>query len=518
MSLLDPATPFYHAYRHRQNAGSRLDLSYHYRPRIRFAMLRPASLVNFAAPSDFSIAQWRWAIFFLAVGVIVLTIGIAAVRVFFYRRRATDRTPLYFGLYVILYAVRIFLREPALLSVFAISPIIAGHIIRTITFTFNVPLLFMFLELVETRWRRVILWALGVQLVYAAIAITLDLSGIARRAVDITNSLLVLASWILLTVFLFILRPPGRLPRELRVVAVGLGINGLFVLHANLVGLGLIGGRDLEPIGFLAFVFSLGYLVAHRTFAKEESLFAIQKELEIAEQIQTSILPRDVPRLPGLEIAARYRPMGAVAGDFYDFLTFERNYLGILIADVTGHGVPAALIASMLKVAFASQSAHAQDPTRVLTGLNQALCGKFEDHFVTAAYLYVDLDAKIIRYAGAGHPPLLFTSRSKGEARSIEQNGLFLGMFPEATYSSIEMPLHPEDRYVLYTDGLPESRNATGEEFGIARCLKVLNCYPRLAAAALADQLLSDITSWTAQGAARLREDDMTLIVVDCKE
>jgi serine phosphatase RsbU (regulator of sigma subunit) len=172
----------------------------------------------------------------------------------------------------------------------------------------------------------------------------------------------------------------------------------------------------------------------------------------------------------------------------------------------------------MLKVAFASQSAHAQDPTRVLTGLNQALCGKFEDHFVTAAYLYVDLDAKIIRYAGAGHPPLLFTSRSKGEARSIEQNGLFLGMFPEATYSSIEMPLHPEDRYVLYTDGLPESRNATGEEFGIARCLKVLNCYPRLAAAALADQLLSDITSWTAQGSARLREDDMTLIVVDCKE
>jgi serine phosphatase RsbU (regulator of sigma subunit) len=210
--------------------------------------------------------------------------------------------------------------------------------------------------------------------------------------------------------------------------------------------------------------------------------------------------------------------MSAVAGDFYDFLTFERNHLGILIADVTGHGVPAALIASMLKVAFAGQSAQASDPARVLTGLNQALCGKFEDHFVTAAYLYADLDAKIIRYAGAGHPPLLFSDRSKGEARAIEKNGFFLGMFPEAEYSSIEIPLQRGDRYVLYTDGLPESKNAAGEEFGLIRCMKVLDSHARLPAAALADQLLSEISRWTetAKGSLGLQEDDMTLIVLDC--
>jgi serine phosphatase RsbU (regulator of sigma subunit) len=102
-------------------------------------------------------------------------------------------------------------------------------------------------------------------------------------------------------------------------------------------------GRDVEPIEFLAFVFSLGYLVAHRIFAKEESLFAIQKELEIAEQIQTSILPGEVPRLAGVEIAARYVPLSSVAGDFYDFLMLEGRKLGILVADVTGHGIPAAL-------------------------------------------------------------------------------------------------------------------------------------------------------------------------------
>jgi sigma-B regulation protein RsbU (phosphoserine phosphatase) len=495
-----------------------LDLFYPCRPRIRLAMSRLAPLVNFAAPSDFSIAQWRWSIFSLAVGVILLTIGIAAARIFFYRRRTADRTPLYFGLFVILYAVRIFLRDQVFLSVFAIPPSAAHHIGHTITFIISLPLLLLFLEIVQTRWRAVFRWALAVQLTFSFFAILSEILGVGLRAAFVANNLLVMASWIVLIIFLFFLRPPGPLPRELRVVAVGLGVLCVFVFHANLTSLNVLPGSDVEPVGFLIFVCTLGYLVAHRIFAREESLLAIQKELQIARQIQTSILPRDVPRLAGIEIAARYLPMSAVAGDFYDFLTLEGHQLGVLIADVTGHGVPAALIASMLKVAFAAETAHAQDPARVLTGLNQALCGKFEEHFVTAAYLYFDLDAKIIRYAAAGHPPLLFSNRSNGEARSIERNGFFLGMFPEAEYSAIETRFEPEHRYVLYTDGLPESRNATGEEFGIARCMKVLDGHPRLAAAALADRLLGEIASWTAQGSVRLQEDDMTLIVVDGKE
>jgi len=481
-------------------------------------MFQNVSLANLAAASPDPFAAWRWTVFGVGVGAILLAIGLFAIGIVLFRKRTTDRTLLYFGIFVVIYAVRIFLRDSALISVFAVSPALAYHVIRAITFTLGLPPLLLFLDVVQTRWRRVILWALGVQLVFSCFAIPLDYFGIGRRAIDITNSLLLLGSWILLIVFLFLFRPLGRLTSELRIVGVGFVVFSLFVLHANLVGLALIRGSDVEPVGFLFFVCTLGYFVAHRIFAREESLFAIQKELEIAEQIQASILPRDVPRRAGIEIAARYLPMSAVAGDFYDFLTFERNHLGILIADVTGHGVPAALIASMLKVAFAGQSAHASDPAGVLAGLNQALCGKFEDHFVTAAYLYADLDAKIIRYAGAGHPPLLFINRSNGTARCIEQNGLFLGMFPEAGYSSVEMKLQPGDRCVLYTDGLPESKNATGEEFGLTRCLKVLDSHPRLAAAAIADQLLSEISSWTAQGSVRLQEDDMTLIVVDCKE
>src|SRR5271169_1346495 len=106
--------------------------------------------------------------------------------------------------------------------------------------------------------------------------------------------------------------------------------------------------------------------------------------------------------------------MTSVAGDFYDFIIVDDKHVGILVADVSGHGLPAALIASMLQVALTAQSAHASDPGRVLGGLNQALCGKFQRNFVTAAYLFVDLENLVISYAGAGHPPMLLWRASTG--------------------------------------------------------------------------------------------------------
>src|ERR1700758_17439 len=164
-----------------------------------------------------------------------------------------------------------------------------------------------------------------------------------------------------------------------------------------------------------------------------EQLLTIQKELETARQIQMSILPSEIPKIEGLDIAARYIPMTAVAGDFYDFIVVDEKHIGILVADVSGHGIPAALIASMLKVALSAQVAHAADPAQVLSGLNQALCGKFEHHYITAAYLFVDMQKRMLTYAGAGHPPLLLWGGSAEGVRDVDENGLFLGKFPWAT-------------------------------------------------------------------------------------
>ena len=132
----------------------------------------------------------------------------------------------------------------------------------------------------------------------------------------------------------------------------------------------------------------------------------IQRELETARQIQFSILPEKTPKMAGVDIAARYIPMSSVAGDFYDFIAVDEQHLGILVADVSGHGMPAALIASMLKIAFAAQTMHADNPAQVLQGLNQALCGKFQHQYVTASYAFVDMEKRTLTYAGAGHPRL----------------------------------------------------------------------------------------------------------------
>ncbi len=246
-------------------------------------------------------------------------------------------------------------------------------------------------------------------------------------------------------------------------------------------------------------------------------LQAIRAELETARQIQSSILPREIPAIPGLDIAARYEPMSSVAGDFYDFIAIDEKRIGILVADVSGHGMPAALIASMLKIAFAAQSAHASDPARVLSGLNQALCGKFQGHYVTAAYALIDTEKRTLCYAGAGHPPLLLRECSSGKAQRIVENGLFLGYFPHATYSSVETPFKEGDWIAMYTDGITEMRGESEEEFGVDRLQEFMECHPDSTAAAFADLLLDRMSLWSGRASGQDPDDDVTLLAVHFK-
>jgi sigma-B regulation protein RsbU (phosphoserine phosphatase) len=252
---------------------------------------------------------------------------------------------------------------------------------------------------------------------------------------------------------------------------------------------------------------------AHEQIAQQ--LQAINIELEMARQIQLSILPRSTPKLAGLDIVARYIPMTSVAGDFYDFITVDEKHVGILIADVSGHGLPSALIASMLQVALTAQVAHASDPARVLSGLNQALCGKFEQNFVTAAYVFVDLEKREITYAGAGHPPLLFRSKSSGKVSEVLENGLFLGMFPEATFTCLRLPIEAGDRGILYTDGIAETKNPAQEEFGTARIKQFIEKSHRLPVDHFAEGLLEELSRWSEQPQGQGQQDDITVLTID---
>lgn len=244
-----------------------------------------------------------------------------------------------------------------------------------------------------------------------------------------------------------------------------------------------------------------------------QQLDSIKKEMETARKIQFSILPHETPKIPGLEIAARYVPMTQVAGDFYDFIVVDEKHLGILVADVSGHGMPAALIASMLKIALAAQTEWAADPAKVLSGLNQSLCGKFHDHYVTAAYVYLDLEKKTLKYGGAGHPPLLICGAT-GSSREMEENGFFLSWLPEAAYSFIEVPLSEGDRIVMYSDGIPDTTGRSEEDFGRDRLKKFMEANATLDAEGFATKLLEELKQWSERVEGEEPDDDVTLVTV----
>jgi phosphoserine phosphatase RsbU/P len=244
----------------------------------------------------------------------------------------------------------------------------------------------------------------------------------------------------------------------------------------------------------------------------ERQLQTIQCEMDTARQIQLSILPREIPAIKRLDIAARYIPMTSVAGDFYDFIRIDEHRIGILVADVSGHGMPAALISSMLKIALDGQAGCALEPARVLAGLNRALCGKFQGHFVTAVYVVVDTEKQSLHYAGAGHPPLVIMDHSAEEARDFVENGLFLGTFPEATYTSIEISFKAGDSCVLYTDGVMEMTDRSEEQFGLDRLKQFLQENQNLSVGQFVDALLDRLSRWSGLASGREPEDDITLL------
>jgi serine phosphatase RsbU (regulator of sigma subunit) len=212
--------------------------------------------------------------------------------------------------------------------------------------------------------------------------------------------------------------------------------------------------------------------------------------MEIAREIQSSILPRSLPAIPGLHLAVRYVPMAAVAGDFYDVAVQDKNRMCILVADVSGHGVGAALIASMVKVAFAAQKHALSDPAHVLSGINRTLADKLENSFVTACCVVLDTDAGSVRYASAGHPPILLHRRTEPGIQELADNGMILGPFPEAVYTSTALQMEAGDRLILYTDGIVETRNPSGSLFGDQSFKTFIESHPHLSAVDFADTLL----------------------------
>jgi phosphoserine phosphatase RsbU/P len=440
-------------------------------------------------------------------GVLIVAAGAVSCLFFAVRRKQREYSLLYFGLGAILYGVRLFINGSS------------GYmekrwdwITEAISLVIPIPLLLFFTATMARRWRKLALWSIGIFCVIGAVGMAELFLVHSERA---TQRVIHVIAIVVIPVLMVLLFVGGRsATREQKILRTGFFVFLLFIVHTNLANISVVPhGPDLEFIGFVTFLGCLGYVAAARTQRNEERLLTLNKELEIARGIQAGLLPEKSFSVAGLTAASRYVPATSVAGDFYDFLPKDGG-LGVLIADVSGHGVPAALSASMVKVAIRAQRDWADKPAQVLTGLNSILCGSLQGQFVTAGYLYLDPRRGALAYAGAGHPPLLVWRAGEARVESMEENGLMLGIFPEGVYKSLNATLNSGDRFILYTDGITEAPSASGEEFGMERLKDFLQQNSGHSTQELCDLLIHQVAAWCGSR-AKEQHDDLTLIVVD---
>jgi sigma-B regulation protein RsbU (phosphoserine phosphatase) len=446
----------------------------------------------------------------LGLGLLLIAVGLAAAAAYLGRLRGEPLLP-WFGLFAFLYGLRLLARTSTFPLLFDLPPRLWAYVAAAITYVIPVPAILV-LRAAFPRWRRPSSWAAGAAAAFAAGAVAADVILQRPDSARTPNNLIAIAFMVAALVLLF--RPHAPLGRELRPLRIGLASLSVTAVVDNLRGLGLLWWPtfEVEPLGATVLIACLGTVAVRRALDNAERLVALDKELGIARRIQSSILPSAMPEVAGLAVAARYHPMTAVAGDFYDFLELGKGRLGILVADVSGHGVPAALIASMVKVAIAAQKAQGDRPAAVLAGMHETLSGRLGGQYVTAAYLFLDRESGVMRYGGAGHPPLLHWRAGEPTARALEENGLPLGLMDVAHYQTLEQPLRVGDRFLLYTDGLVEATNPAGEFFGLEGVTAAVAAGPGVSTDEVADRIVGKTLAWSNGTAA----DDLTVLLVDC--
>jgi serine phosphatase RsbU (regulator of sigma subunit) len=257
---------------------------------------------------------------------------------------------------------------------------------------------------------------------------------------------------------------------------------------------------------------SMGYFVVQRLLANERRVVALSRELDLARDIQRSILPGELPQPPGLSVAARYLPASDNGGDLYHIDTRHPDRQGVLVADVTRHGVPAALVATMVKIAFAAEAHHNDDTGRVFTNMNPALCGRFAGAYVTACCSMIDRRQGVLRYASAGHPAPL-VRHPTGHVSALDDRGLLLAFDPTVEYTATTVSIHPGDRVLFYSDGLVEAANPGDEFFGDERLELLLAGSEAGLPDGFLDRVVTELRRWI--GPETPYQDDVTIVAVD---
>jgi sigma-B regulation protein RsbU (phosphoserine phosphatase) len=249
----------------------------------------------------------------------------------------------------------------------------------------------------------------------------------------------------------------------------------------------------------------------------------LRRELALAAEVQQRLLPSRPPVGVAMEVAGFCEPARGVGGDYYDFINFDSRQAGLAIADVAGKGMPAALLMSTVQATLRSLTARNGSPMPVTPELSK-IVGKLNrllfdstngEHYVTFFYATFDQSTQLLTYVNAGHnPPLYLRADETGDFRQLTAGGLIAGAFEDSAYEQESVQMKANDLLFLYTDGLTEALNLTGEEFGAARIMETLKSYASLSVNQIRDEVVKRVKEWCF---GMPLYDDLTFVVMKVK-
>src|SRR5213080_4498100 len=283
---------------------------------------------------------------------------------------------------------------------------------------------------------------------------------------------------------------------------------GVFDLESD--ELNAYSNDDLEVLLLLAsqVAIIIEKVMLHEQMIEKQRL---ETQLEVARQVQLELLPARDPQIDGFDISAYNFPTEEVSGDYYDWVRIYDDQIGIVIADVSGKGVPAALLMAFLRASLRAATHIGYAPHISMSKVNYLLWESIQrNQFVTAFYGVLDATNRTLSYSNAGHnPPLLM--KVDGTVRFEERGGVPLGMFRDSRYYEYFETIEPGEVFVLYTDGATEAMNSTDEEYGRDRLVAAVRACRELPAREMIDFIHRDLTVWTD---GRGAHDDVTFFII----
>lgn len=241
----------------------------------------------------------------------------------------------------------------------------------------------------------------------------------------------------------------------------------------------------------------------------------INEELRQVGDIQKSLLPEKLPEIPGYEFSAFYTPAEHAGGDYYDCIQMSNDYWGLTIADVSGHGSPAAVIMAMVRAIMRSYTYDVISSSEVLGMVNEILCDNVHTRdFVTMFYAVLNSREGYLNYASAGHNPVLHFDKSEMIVRKLTAQGLFLATFKGIEYEEKSLRLDDGDILFMYTDGLVEAMNSERQQYGLDRVISRIIMYHDRSSEQIIAEIMDDVGSFTDNSPF---DDDVTILMVKKK-